>query len=132
MHDQTVESAMSAARRWVSDTGRLVDLSVVLVVGVLSVAELASTTTEAWQRPIDALAYVLALAGSVSLYWRRRAPIIVLAFVTILMVTLYLREYGSLLAVLGLPALYAVAAHEDHRRRAAWAVGVSSISLVVA
>ena len=75
------------------------------------------TTTEDWQRPVDALAYVLVIAGSVSLYWRRRAPIVVLAFVTAVLVAMYLREYGAFLSVLGLPALYAVAAHEEHRRR---------------
>ena len=50
-----------------------------------------------------------------SLFWRRRAPIAVLAIVTAVLVTLYLREYGAFLSVLGLPALYAVAAHEEHR-----------------
>jgi signal transduction histidine kinase len=126
--------AMSAVRRWVSDAGRLVDLGVVVVVGVLSVADVASaaSTTEDWQHPVDALAYVLVLAGSVSLYWRRRAPIAVLAFVTAVVVTMYLREYGAFLSVLGLPAIYAVAAHEDHRRRAWWAIFISCTALVVA
>jgi len=126
--------AMSAARRWMSDAGRLVDLAVVVVVGVLSVADVASaaSTTEDWQRPVDALAYVLVIAGSVSLYWRRRAPIAVLAFVTAVIVAMYLREYGAFLSVLGLPAVYAVAAHEDHRRGAWWAILISCTALVVA
>jgi signal transduction histidine kinase len=125
---------MSAVRRWVADPRRFVDLLVVVVVGVLAVADVAAaaTTTEDWQRPVDALAYVLVIAGSVSLYWRRRAPIAVLAFVTGALVTVYLREYGAFVAVLGLPALYAVAAHEEHRQRAWWALGISSTCLVVA
>src|SRR5262245_17357147 len=114
---------MNAARRWFSDVARLVDLLVVMVVALLAVADVASTSgTEGWQRPADALAYVLVLAGSISLYWRRRAPILVLAFVTAVIVAMYLREYGAFLSVLGLPALYAVAAHEEHRRRAWWAM----------
>jgi signal transduction histidine kinase len=133
-HDQTLVAAMSVARRWMSDAARLVDLFVVGVVALLSLADVASTanTTEDWQRPVDALAYVLVIAGSVSLYWRRRAPIVMLAFVTAVLVTMYLREYGAFLSVLGLPALYAVACHEEHRRRGWWAIGISSTCLVVA
>ena len=123
---------MSTVRRWLTDAGRFVDLLVVAVVALLSIADVASAgnATEDWQRPVDALAYVLVIAGSISLYWRRRAPILVLAFVTLIIVTVYLREYGAFLSVLGLPALYAVAAHEEHRGRAWWAVAISSIVLV--
>lgn len=125
---------MNATRRWFADAAHLVDLFVVVVVALLAVADVASTanTTEAWQRPVDALAYILVLAGSVSLYWRRRAPIAVLAFVTAVIVVVYLREYGAFLSVLGLPALYAVAAHEDRRRRAWWAMSIATIALIVA
>ncbi|MGZ4701390.1 MAG: sensor histidine kinase [Ilumatobacteraceae bacterium] len=35
------------------------------------------------------------------------------------------------MSVLGLPALYAVAAHAEHRRRAWWAIGVACASLMV-
>ena len=45
---------------------------------------------------------------------------------------MYLREYGALLSVLGLPALYAVAAHEEHRRRAWWAMVVACVALMLA
>jgi signal transduction histidine kinase len=45
---------------------------------------------------------------------------------------MYLREYGVLLSVLGLPALYAVAAHEEHRRRAWWAMVVACVALMLA
>jgi signal transduction histidine kinase len=125
---------MSSDRRWVSDPRRLVDLLVVVVVGVLSVADVASANDIGiqGQRPVDALAYVLVIAGSVSLYWRRRAPIVVLAFVTAVLIAMYLREYGAFLSVLGLPALYAVAAHEEHRSRAWWALGLSCAGLLVA
>ena len=125
---------MSSDRRWIPRGGQLVDLSVVLVVGVLSVADIASTSnrTQDWQRPVDALAYLLVITGSISLYWRRRAPIPVLAVVTAVVVAVYLREYGAYLSVLGLPALYAVAAHEEHRRRAWWAMTIASLALLIA
>ena len=45
---------------------------------------------------------------------------------------MYLRDYGAFLSVLGLPALYAVAAHEDHRRRAWWAMVASCVVLLAA
>ena len=134
MHDQKVVLAMNAARRWASDPHRLVDLLVVVAVAVLSVAEITtvSNNAEVWQRPADALAYVLVLAASVSLYWRRRAPIVVMSCVMAVLAVMYLREYGALLSVLGLPAVYAVAAHEDHRRRAWTALAIESTCLVLA
>ena len=99
---------------------------VAAVVAVLSVVDVASASAEAMpgERPADALAYALVIAGSVSLVWRRRAPIAVLAVVTAVLVAMFwLRDYGAFLSVLGLPALYAVAAHDEHRRRAWWALG---------
>ena len=59
-------------------------------------------------------------------------PVGVLAYVTAALVVMYLRDYGAFLSVLGLPALYAVAAHEDHRRRAWWAMVASCVLLLVA
>ena len=109
---------MSGPGRWPSDPRRLVDVVVVVVVGVLAVADVASASNGIdGERPADALAYALVIAGSVSLYWRRTAPIAMLAFVTAVLTAMYLREYGAFLSVLGLPALYAVAAHEEHRKR---------------
>jgi signal transduction histidine kinase len=124
---------MNALHRWASDPRRLVDLLVVVVVGVLSVADVATANDVGiqGQRPVDGLAYALVIAGSVSLYWRRRAPIAVLTFVTVVLIAMYLREYGAFLSVLGLPALYAVAAHEEHRRRAWWALGLSCGALLI-
>jgi signal transduction histidine kinase len=101
-----------------------VDAVVALVVGALAVLDVAASADRG-QRPADALAYALVVTGSLNLFWRRRAPVAVLAYVTGVLVVMYLREYGAFLSVLGLPALYAVAAHEDHRRRA-WAAMVTS------
>jgi signal transduction histidine kinase len=84
------------------------------------------------QRPADALGYALVVAGSLSLFWRRRAPLAVLVIVIAVVSAMYLREYGALLSVLGLPALYAVSAHEEHRRRAWWAMVVACVALMLA
>jgi signal transduction histidine kinase len=125
---------MSVTRRWAPDPRVLVDLVVAAVIAVLSVAEVASTSAEAppWERTADGFAYALVIAGSVSMVWRRRTPIVVLAIVSTVLVTFWLRGHGALLSVLGLPALYAVAAHAEHRRRAWWALVVACILLVLA
>ena len=125
---------MSSIRRWAHDPRVLVDLIVAAVVVVLSVVEVATTSAEALpgDRTADALAYVLVIAASVSLVWRRRRPIAVLAIVTALLVIFWLRGYGALMSVLGLPTLYAVAAHTQNRRRAWWALVVSVAALMIA
>jgi signal transduction histidine kinase len=111
----------------------LVDLAVAGVVAVLSVADVASASAEplSGERSADWFAYALVIAGSVSLVWRRRYPIAVLAFVTAVLITFWLRDHGAFLAVLGLPALFAVAAHADDRRRAWWALGLSCVALML-
>ncbi len=125
---------MSVSRRWVPDPRVLVDLVVAAVVAVLAVVDVASASAEGLpgERTADGFAYALVIAGSVSLVWRRRAPIAVLAIVTGALVAFWLREYGAFLSVLGLPALYAVAAHAQRRERAWWALGVSCVSLMLA
>jgi len=125
---------MSVIRRWASDPRVLVDVAVAVVVAVLSVVDVASANDVGMrgQRSADALAYALVIAGSLSLFWRRRAPLAVLAIVIAVLIIVYLREYGALLSVLGLPALYAVAAHEEHRRRAWWAMVVACVAVMLA
>lgn len=123
-----------SAPRWTTDPRVLVDVVVAIVVALLSVVDVAATSGVDGRglRPADGLAYALVVAGSLNLFWRRRAPIAVLAVVSAVLVTMYLREYGPLLSVLGLPAIYAVAAHEDRRRWAWWAIILSSVVLLLA
>lgn len=125
---------MSGARRWTRDPRLLVDVFVAAVAAILSVVEVASVSADApaWERSADGLAYVLVVAGSVSLAWRRRAPIAVLGFVVTVVIVYWVRGYGALLSTLGLPALYAVAAHAEHRRRAWWAIGGACAALMIA
>src|SRR5262245_47494036 len=125
---------MPMSRPSLADPRVAVDAAVVVVVAVLSVVDVAAQTDLArpGDRPADALAYGLVVAGSLSLYWRRRAPVVVLGFVTAVVIAMYLREYGAFLAVLGLSALYAVAAHEEDRRRAWVAMITAGVALMLA
>jgi signal transduction histidine kinase len=125
---------MSAMRHSARDPRRVVDLFVAVVVGVFSVIDVAASSAErvSGERAADALAYALVVTGAISLLWRRRAPIAVLAVVTAILVTFWLRDYAAYLSVLGLPALYAVAAHEMHRTRAWWALGAACTLIMVA
>ncbi|MGD9701162.1 MAG: sensor histidine kinase [Acidimicrobiia bacterium] len=125
---------MSVTRRWAPDPRVLVDLVVAAVVAVLSVLDVASASAEGMpgERPADAVAYALVVAGSVTLVWRRRAPIAVLAVVTAVVATFWLRDHGAFLSVLGLSAFFAVAAHAEHRRRAWWALGLAWVAMMVA
>ncbi len=123
-----------STRRWTLDPRVLVDLVVAAVVAVLSVVEVAATSAEPLpgERTADAIAYTLVVAGSIVLVWRRRIPIAVLAVVTAVLISFWLRGHAALLSVLGLPALYAVAAHCENRRRAWWAMASASVILLVA
>jgi signal transduction histidine kinase len=125
---------MSAPGRWRSDPRVLLDLFVVAVVAVLAIADLASVDAgrQDAQRPADALAYALVVCGAAALYWRRRVPVAVLGFVVAVLVVVYLRDYGAFLSVLGLPALYAVAAHEEQRATAWWALVAGCVVIVIA
>ena len=112
----------------------LVDVAVAVLVGVLSLFDVAAASAERLpgERPADGLAYALVVLAAVSLVWRRRVPIGVLAVVTGAVAVFWLRDHGAFLSALGLPALFAVAAHEEHRVRAWVAMAVSVVALMVA
>ena len=101
----------------------LVDAAVALLVGALSVVDVASASAERLpgERPADGLAYALVVVAGISLIWRRRAPIGVLTTVTVAVAIYWLRDHGAFLSALGLPALFAAAAHAE-RRVTAWVV----------
>ena len=124
---------IEARRRWRADPRVLVDLVVAAVVAVLAVFEVAPSSAEALpgERTADAVAYALVIVASVSLVWRRRAPIARACRRDSDLTTFWLRGHGALLSVFGLPALYAVAAHAEHRRRAWWALGGACAGLVL-
>ena len=112
----------------------LVDAAVALLVGGLSLADVASASAEGLpgERPADALAYALVAVAGVSLVWRRRAPVGVLATVTVAVTIYWLRDHGAFLSALGLPALFAAAAHAEHRVRAWVTMAAAVVVLMVA
>jgi len=132
-HGSTVGSAMNLVRRSLPDSRVLVDLFVAVIVAVLAVVDVASVSAEPvpWERTADGLAYALVIVAAVSLLWRRSMPLVVLAVVTTVLMSFWLRGYGALLSVIGLPAVYAVAAHEHHRRRAWWALSIALVAVMV-
>jgi signal transduction histidine kinase len=122
-----------ATWRWAGDRRVLVDVLFAGFIAVLAVADVAAPEAMPGQRDADLLAYAMVLVGAMSLVWRRRAPVAVLAVVTAVILTYWMRGHGSFLSVLGLPAWYAVAVHGTNRRWA-WAAIASAtlVALVVA
>jgi signal transduction histidine kinase len=125
---------MSVKSRPGPDPRVLVDLFVVVVVAVFSVVDVAQASGERLpgERTADGWAYALVVVGSVSLLWRRRFPVAVLAIVSAALIAYWLRDHGAYLAVLGLPALFAVAVHDENRRRAWWALVLACVALMIA
>jgi len=111
-------SVVGALRQRNCSALRLRELFFVVFVAALAVGDVASVDPKVGERSVDLVAYGLVTAGSVSLYWSRRAPVIVLGFVGAILVTFWMRDYGSFVAILGVSPLYAVAAHERDRRLA--------------
>lgn len=110
----------------------LVDLAIVAVVGVLATLDLASSVDRVAGSPSPgAIDYILVVAASLSLFWRRRRPVTVMLFVVAMVVVLWLRGDVAMFSVLGLPAVYAAAAHAEDRARTWWALGLGIAGLLV-
>jgi signal transduction histidine kinase len=112
----------------------LVDVAIAALVAGVSVLDLVSSSDDPLpgERRADWLAYVLVIAASLALIWRRRAPLVVLGVVTAAVSTIWLRDHAAFLSVLGLTALFATAAHAEQRRRAWWAMVLSLVVLMAA
>ncbi|MGI9602200.1 MAG: sensor histidine kinase [Acidimicrobiales bacterium] len=119
----TIGNQMIEAARdlwfWVSKRPMVVDVLVATLAAILGLAELTGDDIIVARDP-DLLGVLLVLGGASALVLRRTMPIPVLVVVVSLMTIAYIRDYGSLLSAVGLPALYSVAAHGEDRRRA-WA-----------
>jgi signal transduction histidine kinase len=123
---------MSVTRRLAADPRRLVDVVIAVLLGTFSLIGVVAESADPppGERAADALAYALVAAAALALVWRRKAPVTVLAVVTLLVSLFWLLGYTSLLSLIGLPALYSVAAYSEDRRLAWVAVVVSSGTLL--
>ncbi|MEL7210331.1 MAG: sensor histidine kinase, partial [Actinomycetota bacterium] len=82
-------------------------------------------------RELDLAAVVLVIIGSSALLLRRKAPVVGLAITLAAMIAIYLRDYGTFVAMMGLISVYSVAAHEQNRRLAWTAIVLGCGTLFV-
>ncbi len=120
-------------RRWSHDPRVPFDIAVAALIAVVSIIDVASNSAASvpWERSADSVAYALIITGALSLVWRRQRPVLVLGVVVVVASGFWLRGHGALLSELGLPGLYAVAVHEDRRRRAWWAMILGCVALLL-
>jgi signal transduction histidine kinase len=123
---------MTASRAWNVRPRAVLDTVIAALIAVFAVIDVASTSAERLpgERAADVWAYALVVVASASLVWRRRAPLVVLGVVCALLIAFWLRGHSALLSVLGLPAFYAVAAHEQRRDRAWWSLGAALVAVM--
>ncbi len=108
----------------------VVDATLAALAAVLALAELQSGTAFTG-RDLDRPGALLVIVGSSALVWRRRTPVATLAATTAAMVAIYIRDYGSFVAMMGLIAIYSVAAHGRDRRLAWSAIVTAGVVLFV-
>jgi signal transduction histidine kinase len=126
---------VSLTRRAAVDPRTTVDVVIAVLLGTFSLIGVVAESADPppGEHAADALAYGLVVVAALALVWRRKAPVTVLAVVTVLVSVFWLLGYASLLSLIGLPALYSVAAYSEDRRLA-WVTVVAAAGtlLVVA
>lgn len=125
--DKMIEAAHQL-QHWANARPRIVDVVIAALAGTLGLTELTGDDITVGREP-DLLGVLLVVAGAAALIWRRTAPMRVLAFTVVVMTVVYLRDYGSFVSAIGLPAMYAVAAHGENRRRA-WTTLVVAVAVL--
>lgn len=123
-------SAALAVRDWTTARPRYTDVGMALVAGALSIADIGGADL-APQRDLDLVGSLLVCFAAASLIWRRIMPIGTLLVVTLSLGIFYWRNYGALLAAVGLYAMYSAVAHANNRRRAWVLVILTACSLLV-
>jgi signal transduction histidine kinase len=129
--ERLIEVANQTQQR-LRDRPVVADISFVLLIFALEVVDLFGLTAD----PLvphgpDAMALALVALGALSLMLRRERPVLGLTLLGGLMVTFYLRDYGSFMSIAGLASLYAVAAHAVNRRLAWIAIVIFEVTLFV-
>jgi signal transduction histidine kinase len=124
---QAERAVGAAVRRLGHVSPRTLDVllgTLFVVVGL--VAHLAGGDGSSKYRPADALSVALTLTVAVPYYWRRRAPLLVLAISVVPLVVLTVRDYDvGATPMMLLVGLYTVAAYCDTRAQVAAAAEVA-------
>jgi signal transduction histidine kinase len=121
-----VLSVVQRLQDWARRHGQLLDVLFAAFVGSAALTDVLGANPASHVREVDAAAVALIGIGSAALIWRRQYPLTALAVAFSALGVYYVRDYGSFMSIVGIVAIYSVAAHAENRRRA-WiaAVGCS-------
>lgn len=125
-----VLSVVQRLQDWARLHGQLLDVLFAAFIASAALADVVGVTSANGARDIDAAGIALIIAGSTALIWRRRYPLSSLAAVFVVLGVYYGRDYGSFMSIVGIVAIYSVAAHAENRRRAWLLAGGYSVILV--
>lgn len=115
---------------WARERHQVVDVIFAAVAVAVSIGDVAGVDHLDGSRQLDGVGLALIVAGGIPLIWRRRASLAVFAVVIAVMAVFYARDYGSFMSVIGLTAVYSVAAHAPNRRVAWIALAVGCVGLL--
>ena len=116
---------------WARNHHQIVDLLFACVATALAIADVAGLEPSNGNRELDGIGVAIIVVGGAALIWRRRASVAVLSVVFAALMVFYVRDYGSFMSIVGLTAIYSVAAHAPDRRLAWTAIVVGSVGLLV-
>jgi signal transduction histidine kinase len=125
--DNLIQAA-HRSQEWLRARPRVIDVAFAAIAAAVGLADLAGGGGGA--REPDALGATLVLVGAAALIWRRRAPLAVLAFVSLVSCIFYTLDFGSFMAPIGLAAIYAAAAHTNDRRNAWFGLATATVVLL--
>jgi signal transduction histidine kinase len=110
--------------RWVGRHQLVADALFAALIGGLSIAGLLSATPDGTQRDADAIGVAFLTAQAVALVFRRRAPLVSLAALSVPVIAFWVRDYATNFDVISLIGVYSATANSTRaRRRVSWVVG---------
>jgi signal transduction histidine kinase len=116
---------------WAREHHQIVDLLFACVATALAIADVAGLEPSNGNRELDGIGVAIIVVGGGALIWRRRASVVVLSVVFAALMVFYVRDYGSFMSIVGLIAMYSVAAHAPDRRLAWTVLTLGSVGLLV-
>lgn len=110
-------ATIQLGQRWAKRRPLAINLGVAILAFGIALAELTSDALEG-ARAADWIGVVLLGVSALALVWRRSATVPMALVVSVVLAIVYAREYSTYVASIGLPAVFAVAAYVEDRRRA--------------